>query len=111
MWPPMMPVPKKPIDSRRAAALSAGIAGPSSMTITHDDGLRSARGAPPPPTRGSAPGTGLDVVFASERQTLPDCHTDSGRWTRVEDSCVVGARIGWCAVSRGGEAWRGLLVI
>ena len=38
-------------------------------------------------------------------------HTDSGRWTRVEDSCVVGARIGWCAVSRGGEAWRGLLLI
>src|SRR3954447_11632157 len=42
---------------------------------------------------------------------LEPFHTDSGRWTRVEDSCVVGARIGWCAVSRGGEAWRGLLLI
>src|SRR3954470_5438885 len=29
--------------------------------------------------------------------------TDSGRWTRVEDSRVVGERIGWCALSRGGE--------
>ena len=39
------------------------------------------------------------------------CHTDSGRWTRVEDSRDVGERIGWCAMSRGGEAWRGLLII
>src|SRR3954451_9769250 len=26
------------------------------------------------------------------------CHTDSGRWTRVEDSWVVGERLGWCAM-------------
>ena len=37
--------------------------------------------------------------------------TDSGRWTRAEDSWVVGKRVGWCAMSRGGEAWRGLLII
>ena len=24
---------------------------------------------------------------------------------------VVGKRVGWCAMSRGGEAWRGLLII
>src|SRR3954465_12968408 len=38
-------------------------------------------------------------------------HTDSGRCTRAEDSWVVEEQIGWCAMSRGGEAWRGLLVI
>jgi hypothetical protein len=38
-------------------------------------------------------------------------HTDSGRWSRAEDSWVVGKRVGWCAMSRGGEAWRGLLLI
>src|SRR3954452_24078362 len=37
--------------------------------------------------------------------------TDSGRWTQAEDSWVVGKRVGWCAMSRGGEAWRGLLII
>src|SRR3954451_23959741 len=26
------------------------------------------------------------------------------------DSCAVAKRVGWCAMSRGGEAWRGLLV-
>ena len=41
----------------------------------------------------------------------PPYNTDSGRWTRVEDSWVVGERIGWCAVSHGGEPWRGLLLI
>ena len=47
--------------------------------------------------------------LSTKQITVSD--TDSGRWTRIEDSCVVGARIGWCAVSRGGEAWRGLLLI
>jgi hypothetical protein len=42
---------------------------------------------------------------------LSSSDTDSGQWTRVEDSWVVGERIGWCAMSRGGEPWRGLLVI
>src|SRR3954467_15628447 len=37
--------------------------------------------------------------------------TDSGRWNRIMDSWVVGERIGWCAMSRGGEPWRGLLII
>ena len=37
--------------------------------------------------------------------------TDSGRWTRIEDSWVVEQRVGWCAMSRGGEPWRGLLII
>src|SRR4051794_39058016 len=40
-----------------------------------------------------------------------EADTDSGRWTRVEDSRVVGERIGWCAMSRGGEPWRGWLII
>ena len=50
-------------------------------------------------------------IATSRRRRRAKTDTDSGRWTRVEDSCVVGARIGWCAVSRGGEAWRGLLLI
>src|SRR3954451_25121118 len=37
--------------------------------------------------------------------------TESGRWTRIEDSWVVEQRVGWCAMSRGGEPWRGLLII
>jgi SRSO17 transposase len=37
--------------------------------------------------------------------------TVSGRWTRVEDSWAVAQRVGWWAVSRGGEPWRGLLLI
>jgi hypothetical protein len=27
------------------------------------------------------------------------------------DSCAVAKRVGWCAMSRGGGPWRGLLVI
>ena len=27
------------------------------------------------------------------------------------DSCAVAKRVGWCAMSRGGRLWRGLLVI
>ena len=27
------------------------------------------------------------------------------------DSCAVAKRVGWCAMSRGGRPWRGLLVI
>ena len=38
-------------------------------------------------------------------------NTGSGRWTRVEDSWVVEQRVGWCAMSRGGQPWRGLLII
>src|SRR3954467_14781893 len=38
-------------------------------------------------------------------------HTSSGRWTRIEDSWVVEQRVGWCAMRRGGEPWRGLLII
>src|SRR3954451_20284749 len=30
---------------------------------------------------------------------------------RVEDSWVVEQRVGWCAMSRGGQPWRGLLII
>src|SRR4051794_6551932 len=28
--------------------------------------------------------------------------TGSGRWTRIEDSCAVAKRVGWCAMRRGG---------
>ena len=38
-------------------------------------------------------------------------YTGSGRWTRIEDSWVVEQRVGWCAMRRGGEPWRGLLLI
>src|SRR4051812_925485 len=38
-------------------------------------------------------------------------NTGSGRWTRIEDSWVVEQRVGWCAMRRGGEPWRGLLII
>jgi SRSO17 transposase len=37
--------------------------------------------------------------------------TGSGRWTRIEDSWVVDQRVGWWAMSGGGEPWRGLLSI
>src|SRR4051812_9356085 len=37
--------------------------------------------------------------------------TGSGRWTRIEDSWVVEQRVGWCAMRRGGEPWRGLLAL
>src|SRR4051812_21839207 len=39
------------------------------------------------------------------------CDTGSGRWTRIEDSWVIEQRVGWCAMRRGGEPWRGLLII
>src|SRR4051812_41655813 len=38
-------------------------------------------------------------------------NTGSGRWTRIEDSWVGEQRVGWWALSRGGEPWRGLLII
>src|SRR4051812_38545970 len=45
-------------------------------------------------------------------ETMPRvCDTGSGRWTRIEDSWVVEQRVGWCAMRRGGEPWRGLLII
>src|SRR4051812_4493432 len=48
-----------------------------------------------------------DAGFAS-----PEVYdTGSGRWTRIEDSWVVEQRVGWCAMRRGGEPWRGLLII
>src|SRR3954470_3081816 len=56
-----------------------------------------------------------DIIFLD--LNLPDrsgyevLHTGSGRWTRIEDSWVVEQRVGWCAMRRGGEPWRGLLII
>jgi hypothetical protein len=48
-----------------------------------------------------------DAGFAS-----PEAYdTGSGRWTRIEDSWAVEQRVGWCALRRGGEPWRGLLII
>ena len=44
-------------------------------------------------------------------RVAPSSYTDAGRWTRVEASWVVEQRVGWCAMSRGGEPWRGLLLI
>jgi hypothetical protein len=41
----------------------------------------------------------------------------AGRMIRIPgeglglDSCAVAKRVGWCAMSRGGRLWRGLLVI
>src|SRR3954453_23664349 len=55
-----------------------------------------------------------DIMFLD--LNLPDLsgyevlHTGSGRWTRIEDSWVVEQRVGWCAMRRGGEPWRGLLI-
>src|SRR5215204_3496041 len=37
--------------------------------------------------------------------------TGSGRWTRIEDSWAGEQRVGWWAMSGGGEPWRGLLSI
>src|SRR3954451_21494796 len=52
--------------------------------------------------------------LAEERAAVLDAyfddlktHTGSGGWTRIEDSWVVGERLGWCAMRRGGEPWRG----
>src|SRR3954447_17821457 len=53
----------------------------------------------------------LAVYRRAGFEPMEPYYTDSGRWTRVEDSWVVGERIGWCAVSHGGEPWRGLLLI
>src|SRR4051812_26026359 len=47
----------------------------------------------------------------SGRHRVGRSHTGSGRWTRIEDSWVVEQRVGWCAMRRGGEPWRGLLII
>ena len=54
-----------------------------------------------------------DRFMAEAAEFIPVCVTDtgSGRWTRIEDSWVVELRVGWCAMSRGGEPWRGLLII
>ena len=49
----------------------------------------------------------LDLAQHAERWG----YTDSGRWSRAEDSWVVGKHVGWCAMSRGGRPWRGLRVI
>ena len=37
--------------------------------------------------------------------------TGSGRWTRIENSWAGEQRVGWWAMSHGGEPWRGLLSI
>src|SRR4051812_22259868 len=68
--------------------------------------------------RGSGPIQGhaleaLDGVDAPDGISVPEwgSNTGSGRWTRIEDSWVVEQRVGWCAMRRGGEPWRGLLII
>src|SRR4051812_2776960 len=54
-------------------------------------------------------GTRLKAVNSTDRNFTRD--TGSGRWTRIEDSWVIEQRVGWCAMRRGGEPWRGLLII
>src|SRR4051812_24109438 len=49
--------------------------------------------------------------FAETKIGYVHIDTGSGRWTRIEDSWVVEQRVGWCAMRRGGEPWRGLLII
>src|SRR5690349_9650771 len=49
----------------------------------------------------------LTSNFLIARVSAARSDTDSGRWTRVADSWVVGERIGWWAMRRGGEPWRG----
>src|SRR3954468_15313569 len=51
----------------------------------------------------------ISTVVPSEPDRM--AHTESERWTRAEDSWVVKQRVGWCAMRRGGEPWRGLLII
>src|SRR3712207_1004068 len=41
----------------------------------------------------------------------PGSDTGSGRWTRIEASWAGEQRVGWWAMSGGGEPWRGLLSI
>src|SRR3954452_20881829 len=54
---------------------------------------------------------GQQRIGSSQVMRLTTTDTRSGRWTRIEDSWVVEQRVGWCAMSRGGEPWRGLLII
>src|SRR4051794_34257785 len=53
--------------------------------------------------------SGRSSYLRARPRTIFSSHTGSGRWTRIEDSWVVEQRVGWCAMSRGGEPWRGLL--
>src|SRR4051794_6513175 len=53
----------------------------------------------------------VQTTLVAVPRLIPVTHTGSGRWTRIEDSWVVEQRVGWCAMSRGGEPWRGLLII
>src|SRR5215204_5782827 len=54
---------------------------------------------------------GMAYVLLCALRRIGLAHTGSGRWTRIEGSWVVEQRVGWCAMSRGGEPWRGLLII
>ena len=49
---------------------------------------------------------GHDQVLAYTRQVIRIPGEGLGL-----DSCAVAKRVGWCAMSRGGRPWRGLLVI
>src|SRR5688500_14492025 len=84
----------------RAVLLALGRAGPF--------GQNALRRVSPIAGPRSAP-----VARPQGRESLAVEATDtgSGRWTRIEDSWVVGKRVGWWAMSRGGEPWRGLLSI
>src|SRR3954464_11899747 len=53
----------------------------------------------------------IEVAERNNKAQLALTDTGSGRWTRIEDSWVVEQRVGWCAMRRGGEPWRGLLII
>src|SRR3954452_12890401 len=53
----------------------------------------------------------LSATFRLISRAVSQYHTGSGRWTRIEDSWVVEQRVAWCPMRRGGEPWRGLLII
>src|SRR3954469_25563879 len=55
------------------------------------DGAERGAGRDTGPMHLLVDSTGLKLYGAGD--------TDSGRWTRIEDSWVVGKRVGWCAMS------------
>src|SRR5215217_1123981 len=59
----------------------------------------------------------LDYVQAWARSFRQDARYEPRPFIRIPgeglglDSCAVAKRVGWCAMSRGGRLWRGLLLI
>src|SRR3954452_2905375 len=97
---------RRPLLERHADDLRAIVSSQTGITLREIKAALAARGSAV-----KALSTIADMLHRLGLSHKKEPDPVSGRWTRIEDSWVVEQRVGWCAMRRGGEPWRGLLII